>query len=236
VPSHAAQRTIIAIALVLPTLITWIYFILLNGSPSAFQQVAYALGKVVQFSLPAIWVLVVQREPQKLKHPPAWSLFAGAIFGLAVGVGMFALYFFLLKPSGLFTDAIAAVRAKIQSFGASSPPTYLLLAVFYSAIHSLLEEYYWRWFAFGQLSRVCQLPAAIAISSFGFAAHHVLVLQLYFGWLSPFTWVFTVAIIIGGAVWAWLYQTSNSLMAPWLSHAFIDAAIFGIGYTMLGKA
>ena len=42
---------------------------------------------------------------------------------------------------------------------------YLLLAVFYSAIHSLLEEYYWRWFVFGRLSQLCKLPTAIAISS-----------------------------------------------------------------------
>lgn len=146
---------------------------------------------------------------------------------------MCALYFAYLKPSGLLTESIAAVRTKIQSFGASSPLTYLLLSLFYSAIHSLLEEYYWRWFVFGQLSRFCRLPTAIAVSSLGFAAHHVLVLQLYFGWLSPFTWLFTLAIVIGGVFWAWLYRASNSLAATWISHALIDAAIFAIGYTML---
>jgi membrane protease YdiL (CAAX protease family) len=148
---------------------------------------------------------------------------------------MCALYFAYLKPSGMLNESIVAVRAKIQSFGAGSPAVYALLAIFYSAIHSLLEEYYWRWFVFGQLKRLNGLPAAIAISSFGFAAHHVLVLQLYFGWLSPFTWLFSFAIVIGGAFWAWLYNKSNSLAVPWLSHALIDAAIFAIGYTMIPK-
>ncbi|HEY2411087.1 MAG TPA: type II CAAX endopeptidase family protein [Pirellulaceae bacterium] len=221
------------VALVLPTLITWIYFILLNGAPAALQQTAYTLGKIVQFSLPAIWVFLIQRERQKLNRPAAWSLIAGSLFGLTVAAAMAAIYFCILKPSGLLTGPIAVVRTKIQSFGASSPPIYLLLAVFYSAIHSLLEEYYWRWFVFGQLSRVCRLPTAIVSSSVGFAAHHVLVLQLYFGWHSPLTWLFTLAIVIGGAFWAWLYRSSNSLAAPWLSHALIDAAIFAIGYTML---
>jgi len=147
---------------------------------------------------------------------------------------MAALYFYALRPSGLLEGSVAAVRTKIQSFGASSPAIYLLLAVFYSAIHSLLEEYYWRWFVFGQLSRLCRLPSAIVISSVGFAAHHVLVLQLDFGWFSPFSWLFALAIIIGGAFWAWLYRASNSLAAVWISHALIDAAIFAIGYTMLG--
>ncbi len=111
-----------------------------------------------------------------------------------------------------------------------------MLAVFYSAIHSLLEEYYWRWFVFGQLSRICHIPMAIAVSSIGFAAHHVLVLGLYFGYSGPaamFTLLFTMAIVIGGAFWAWLYRASNSLISSWLSHALIDAAIFAIGYTML---
>jgi len=149
---------------------------------------------------------------------------------------MAVLYFFVLKPSNLLTEPIAAVRAKIQSFGAGSPRVYLLLAVFYSAIHSLLEEYYWRWFVFGQLSRFCRIPTAIAVSSIGFAAHHVLVLGLYFGYSGPaafFTLLFTVAIVIGGAFWAWLYAASKSLASSWLSHGLVDAAIFSIGYTML---
>lgn len=227
-------RLVIAISLVLPTLITWIYFVLLNGAPAALQQSAYTLGKIVQFSLPAVWILLIQRDWQKPSRPPAWSLLVGAIFGLIVGLAMCAIYLAGLKPSGLFTGPIAAVGAKIKSFGVSSPPIYLLLALFYSAIHSLLEEYYWRWFVFGQLSRVSPLPTAIVVSSIGFAAHHVLVLQLYFGWLSPFTWLFSLGIVIGGAFWAWLYNKSNSLVAPWLCHALIDAAIFAIGYTMLG--
>jgi membrane protease YdiL (CAAX protease family) len=236
VPSNSASRAIIGVALVLPTLSTWIYFILYNGAPAALQQTAYAVGKIVQFSLPAIWVFLVQRERQKVNRPAAWSLIAGAVFGLVVGIAMAALYFYTLKPSGLLAESIAAVRTKIQSFGASSPPTYLLLAIFYSAVHSLLEEYYWRWFVFGQLSRLCRLPTAIVISSVGFAAHHVLVLGLYFGYSGPtaiFTLLFSLAIVIGGACWAWLYHASNSLVGPWLSHAFVDAAIFAIGYTML---
>jgi len=234
----AANRAIIAVALVLPSLMTWIYFVALNGAPAALQQTAYTLGKVVQFALPAVWVLLVQRERPKFNWPPIWSLIAGVLFGLIVGSMMFALYFGFVKPSGLFGEPIEAIRAKIHSFGVSSPPVFLLLALFYSAMHSLLEEYYWRWFVFGQLTRLCKLPTAIVISSFGFAAHHVLVLGLYFGYSGPtaiFTLLFTLAIVIGGAFWAWLYYRSNSLLAPWFSHALIDAAIFGIGFTMLPK-
>jgi len=228
-----ADRFVIGLALVLPTIITWVYFILLDGAPAAFQQSAYSIGKVIQFGLPVVWVCLVQRNWQKLHRPRAWSLIAGIMFGLAVAGAMAVLYFAFLKPAGVLEGPTTAARAKVASFGVGSPVVFLLVAIFYSAIHSLLEEYYWRWFVFGQLSRSCRLPTAILISSVGFAAHHVLVLQLYFGWLSPLTWLCTVGIVIGGAFWAWLYRASDSIVGPWISHAIIDAAIFGIGYQMV---
>jgi membrane protease YdiL (CAAX protease family) len=63
----------------------------------------------------------------------------------------------------------------------------------------------------------------------------VLVLQLYFGWTSPLTWLFSAGVAIGGAFWAWLYNKSGSLYGPWLSHALVDAAIFAIGYDLVAK-
>ena len=64
-------------------------------------------------------------------------------------------------------------------------------------------------------------------------AHHVLVLATFFGWSSPATYVFSLAIAIGGAYWAWLYARSGSLYGPWLSHLLVDAGIFLIGYDLL---
>jgi membrane protease YdiL (CAAX protease family) len=229
----AADRAVVGVSLVLPTVVTWVYFILLNGAPATLQQGAYGIGKTIQFALPIVWVLLVQRERPKFRPPGSWSLMVGAMFGVTVAAAMIGMYFFALKPTGILDEPSKAVLAKVESFGAGSPIAFLLLAFFYSAFHSLLEEYYWRWFVFGQLARACRLPTAITISSIAFAAHHVLVLGLYFGWLAPLTWLFTLAIVIGGAFWAWLYHKSDSLAAPWLSHALIDAAIFAIGYQMI---
>jgi CAAX protease family protein len=231
-----ANWIVLAVSLVLPTAVTWLYFVALDGAPARLQQGAYSIGKAIQFTLPAVWVCLVQRQRPKFARPSGWSLVVGALFGLTIGAAMVALYLTALQPLGLFDEAASAVRVKVQSFGAGSRTRFLLLAIFYSGIHSLLEEYYWRWFVFGQLAHGGNLPAAIAISSIAFAAHHVLVLGHYFGYWGPscaFTWLFTLAIIIGGGVWAWLYRASRSLYGPWLSHAFVDAAIFAIGYQMI---
>jgi membrane protease YdiL (CAAX protease family) len=110
-----------------------------------------------------------------------------------------------------------------------------MVGVFYSLLHSLLEEYYWRWFVFGQLRRMAPVWIAIAISSLGFMAHHVIVLATYFGIAEPVTWIFSLAIAVGGAFWAWLYHRSGSLVGPWLSHLLVDGAIFWIGYEIVEK-
>jgi membrane protease YdiL (CAAX protease family) len=236
VPLTAADWVVLVVALVLPTAVTWLYFIALNGAPAHLQQSAYTIGKGIQFLLPAVWVFLVHRQRPRWARPPGWSVVWGLAFGLVIGGAMLALYAAVLKPAGLFDSAAGAVREKVRSFGAGSPAAFLLLALFYSAIHSLLEEYYWRWFVFGQLARGCRWPVAVAVSSVGFAAHHVLVLGLYFGYSGTtalLTWLFTLAIVIGGAFWAWLYRASSSLAGPWLSHALIDAAIFAVGYQLI---
>jgi membrane protease YdiL (CAAX protease family) len=63
-------------------------------------------------------------------------------------------------------------------------------------------------------------------------AHHVILLATYFGWSSPWTYAFSLAVAVGGAVWAWLYERSGSLVGPWLSHLVVDAAIFLVGYDL----
>jgi len=230
---HLADRAILVAALLLPSAITWIYFIALAHAPAAAQQIAYAALKAIQFALPLAWVWIVHRERPRWPPLNSRGLLLGAAFGLAVALAMAALYRILLEPRGLFALPAQQVQTKITAFGLDSPAKFILFALFCSAMHSLLEEYYWRWFVFRQLSRWTSLPVAIAISSLGFAAHHVLVLQLYFGWTSPLTWLCSAGVVVGGAAWAWLYHRSGSLYAPWLSHALVDAAIFVIGYDLI---
>ena len=44
---------------------------------------------------------------------------------------------------------------------------------------------------------------------------------------------FALCVAGGGFVWAWLYDRTQSLYAPWISHLLIDAALMAIGYEMV---
>ncbi len=228
-----ATRYLLLFALVLPSLVTLAYFVLADSLPSAVQQSIYAIGKGLQFALPVLCVVWVQREKLLISRPSLKGLTVAVGFGLLILVAMLGLYFGWLKSSPLFAEAILPIREKVTSLGVAMPIAFIGLGVFYALCHSLLEEYYWRWFVFRLSARWLSVPAAIALSSFGFMSHHVFLLGKYFGWASPATWIFSLAVAIGGAVWAWLYHRDGSLVGPWLSHLLIDAAIFIIGYDVV---
>jgi hypothetical protein len=227
-----ADLAAIAVSLVLPTLVTWLYFEAFAHRP-LLAKLSFGIGKTLQFGLPLVWVLWVQRQPPALTRPKAFGLLAGLAFGLAVAAAMLVLYYQMLGPRGFFTGPADEVRQKVSEFGIKTTAAFAAMGLFYSLVHSLLEEYYWRWFVFGQLRRAWPLAPAIALSSVAFASHHVIVLARYFGWSSPATWLFVAGVAIGGAAWAWVYDRSQSLAGPWLSHLIVDAAIFWIGYELV---
>jgi membrane protease YdiL (CAAX protease family) len=217
-------------ALVLPTLVTLAYFVLAASAPAKVQQAVYGLAKVLQFAFPIVWVLWIQRRTIAIWPLNFKGLLIGLIFGLAIAGAMYALYDFGLEDTALLAAAAGPMRAKIAGMALASPTLFIAVGMFYSLFHSLLEEYYWRWFVFGQMQELTRLSTAIVVSSLGFMAHHVLVIGTYFVFLSPATWIFSLCVALGGAFWAWLYHRSGSLLGPWVGHLFVDAAIFAIGY------
>jgi membrane protease YdiL (CAAX protease family) len=115
----------------------------------------------------------------------------------------------------------------------NSPVGFVLFAVGVTVPHSLLEEYYWRWFVFGQLRRRLTLPSAVALSSAGFAAFHIFPLNAYLpGHFFSAVLPFTFCVGVGGATWAWLYERNGTVYVPWLSHLVVDSSLFVIGYDL----
>lgn len=235
-PSRRADAAVIAVAVVFPTLVTFLYFVVLARLSPGVQQTAYAVGKWIQFALPVVWVFYMQRQRFRWIRPTGAGMVLGIGFGLAVLAAMMGLYHLWLKPIGYMAasgQVVEAIQQKIRELGLDSTVKYVGLGVFYSIVHSGMEEYYWRWFVFGQLRRLVSLRAAIVISSLGFMLHHILLLGTFFGYTAPATWLFSLAIAVGGAFWAWLYHQTNSLYAPWISHLLVDAAIFTLGFDMV---
>ncbi|MCG8449087.1 MAG: CPBP family intramembrane metalloprotease [Pirellulales bacterium] len=214
----------------LPSFVTLAYFVWAQGSAASVQQTVYAIAKVVQFAFPVFWVAKIQRQKLQFDLTSSRGVMLGGIFGAVVFFAGLVVYHSWLKSADFFLIGQQPMQEKIAGLGLDSAWKFVALGVFYSLVHSLLEEYYWRWFVFGQLKALVSLRLAIVISALGFMAHHVIVIGTYFGFFTLTTWLFSLAVAFGGVFWAWLYHRSGSLLGPWLSHLLVDAAIFTIGY------
>lgn len=224
-----ATLAAVLFAALFPTFATWLYFVVLPGS--RWMLPVYAACKILQFAFPLVWVLGIERaHPDLWKGPSRAGLLGGLLSGLGISAFLFIVWETLLAGGPIAARAAQAASAKLSAFGIETAGGYLLLAVFYSVFHSLLEEYYWRWFVFGHLRRPLPVRTAAVLSSLAFMSHHVLVVGELAGAYNPRTWLLASTVGVGGLLWAWLYHRSRSLYGPWLSHALVDAALLWIGY------
>jgi uncharacterized protein len=227
----AARWAAILFALSFPSVMTWIYFVAMHGRAAGAQQLAFTCGKAIQFLFPAVWVFLVERHRLEWTRPTRRGMAFGIVMGAVVSGIMLAVYFGGLAQTVEMKTTAADVKEKLIGFGVRTPGLMIAAGVFYALIHSLLEEYYWRWFVFGQLRRLIPTRAAIVVSSLGFMGHHVIVLEhRYLPW--PWWALASLCVAVGGGIWAWLYERSGSILGPWMSHALVDAALFTIGYEM----
>jgi membrane protease YdiL (CAAX protease family) len=222
--------------LLFPTLIGWGVFQAADpGRPglNVVAQLTYGAGILVQLVLPLVCLWRFGHGRPGRAAPGGWDLPLGLGFGLVAGAGAVGLYYWFLRSTPLFAESAVKVHARLAEFGLDSPGGFAVFAFFIAVVHSLLEEYYWRWFVFGRLSRRTSLGVAAALASAAFMAPHVFALSSFLGGEYPgAVLVFTLCVGIGGAFWAWLYWRSGSLVAPWLSHLVVDAALFVVGYDL----
>jgi membrane protease YdiL (CAAX protease family) len=226
--SRSRQIPALLFAALFPSLGTFFYFVALSGTK--WTAPVYLACKVVQFTFPLLWIAGIERaRPHLFKKPGRKGLWFGLFSGLGLLAGLLAFWRGLLARPEL-AGVPAAITAKLDTFAITTPARYAALAIFYSVLHSLLEEYYWRWFLFGRLRRLLPVGAALLLSSLAFTAHHVIVIGTFLGGYGPATWLASLAITAAGALWAWSYQRSDSLYGAWLSHGLADAGLLWVGY------
>jgi len=239
--SSRTPLIIILLAMFIPTVSAYLYFDLLANSAPIAQKGAYGIGKIAQFGIFIVALVLWRQPPSASAGVPEtpfvvsrWSWLAiGAASGVVIGVAIVAGYLVILKPMGIMDSAKLVAIEKMRSFGADSPLLLIAIAVFYAVLHSGFEEYYWRGLVFGGLKLYCRTGTAMLISSLAFMSHHIIILAKFFGYSSIATYLMSLAVAIGGLIWAMLFQQSRSFVPGWISHAIVDAAIFVVGFLLV---
>jgi len=227
--TRAKRLALLLPAMCVPLLASWVYFVLVPGTVLGNAVYTGVKGFALLWPLLAVgWILRERfRDPSPGKRHLA-SLAAGIAFGLAV-VGLLV---FLLKATplhALVAENAGRIAERTHDLGVAEH--YLLFALFISFIHSALEEYYWRWFVFGQLRWLLPAGAAVAVASVAFAAHHVVVLGQFFA--MPWAFALGFCVALGGAVWCWLWLRYGSLLGSWASHVVVDLGLMWVGWEVL---
>lgn len=232
---------IILLGMIIPTLITWIYFDVLSEATAFQQKMAYAIGKLVQVGIMIAAYWFWRQRDKRLSVSTLvfgkpicmrWMAF-GFVSGVFIACLAIAVFQWLLLPLGVMELATQKAKEKLNVLGSDSPSILLAIAVFYSLIHSGFEEYYWRGFVFRAWKEHLGVVNSVCLSSLGFMSHHILVLGKFFGYGSWVTYFLAISVGVGGAIWASLYHRCGNLIPGWISHALVDAGIFAIGYLLL---
>ena len=136
----------LAFALLFPSLLTWAYFIFGERFMPNFSKYIFVAGKTLQFAFPAFIAAFVLQTRWLVRRPKRRGLAFGAIFGGAVGLLIFLVGAYLLKEPGSFKPLVDNLRGelsgRLQSLGMATPSAFIMLTIFYSIVHSGLEEYY----------------------------------------------------------------------------------------------
>lgn len=222
----ARLRAGVALALILPAPSMGLVAALYLWSDSPLGQIIYAVLKLWLLALPVVWVWFVDRHRLRYPRPSSRGMAEAVMTGLV-------MFIVIVSADWLFGDWIDtdAMAVQIEAIGLGVPQTYLLAALYWCTVNSILEEYVWRWFVFTHCEALMPRAAAVVAAGLFFTIHHVIALAFYFDWRV--TLIGAVGVFIGGATWSWLYLRWRNIYAAYVSHVFADIAVFGVGWYLV---
>jgi len=219
--------------MIMPIVAAFFYFIVFPTAEEAWG--VYVAAKVFILLWPVIALVLIEKKrpawPQRIdwrRHVDAvqWGLLTGLII-VVWGISVFEF-----TAIGEYVRTYGgAVRSKVAELHLDVPVVYVLFTGAISLLHSLLEEYYWRWFVYGRLRELIRPSMAYWVAGMAFAAYHYVVLSLYFPALGTFA--FGTLVGIGGVLWCWMLQRQQSIVGIWISHLLVDVGVFYIGYKLV---
>jgi len=193
----------------------------------AVMQPDYVVKSVIKLLLFLALPLLYHRFFPVLRPTHLFSLDRKRLLlSLLAGTVVFCLIlsgFFLLQPYADFSgipQSLTAVTGVTRS-------NFPLVALYISLVNSLLEEFFFRGFAFLTLEKLTSRQTACWFSAGAFAAYHIAIMA---GWFAlPLEILLVAGLFLGGLFLNWCAVRSSSILLPWLIHVFANFAINTVG-------
>lgn len=154
----------------------------------------------------------------------------GVLASLLLGGGVFAVIigaYFILRNLYDFSS----IAGLIEDIGVNGD-NFVYVAIYISFMNSLLEEVFFRGFAFLILEKHSSRAFAYIFSSLTFAAYHVAIMN---GWFNiPLFLLAMLGLFAGGMIFDLINEKFNCIYLSWTVHMFANFGINTIGFIILG--
>ena len=174
------------------------------------RRIAAALRIALAAALLAVQVLFVVLTTRYLKDH--FALIYGAYFALRSVFDFSAVTALLGKNAGVTAE------------------NFLWVSLYISFVNSLLEEFFFRGFAFLVLRRYAGERFACVFSALSFALYHT---AMMLGWFPPLLFLLALAgLTAGGVLFNLLDARAGTIFPSWAVHIFANLAINTVGFIL----
>ena len=187
--------------------------------------------KIVLFLLvPMIYFLLYKEKNvyfKKLFVPKKKDFMLALLLGAGVFAVIMAAYFICrnyIDFSGIQESLTGGIGVNADNF--------VYVAIYISFVNSLLEEFFFRGFAFLVLKQECSRKFAYLFSAIMFALYHV---GMTSGWFNPVIYALSmVGLAAGACIFNFLNERCENIYPSWLVHMCANFAINTVGFILFG--
>lgn len=220
--SRRKRNSILAVVLAGCLAMAWVDAVL---APGYFAKSGIKL--LLFLVLPMCYLLLSKTSPRSLfvlgKRKPLFPFLLGAGVYLVILAA-----FLLLRPVFDFS----AVTGALQNNVGVGKDNFIFVALYISFVNSLLEEFFFRGFAFLVLQRFAGRTVSYLFSAGSFALYHIAIMT---GWFSSlFTTLLIAALFLAGIFFNRLDEKSGTIYPSWMVHMFANFAVNTVGFILFG--
>ena len=219
------KRSIIMCGIIVIFCIVMAY---IDGILKANYFAKSAIKLVLFLFLPTLYALFDKSVETKPLFRPNKQGFRLAI-PLCIGVYVVILGGYLLLQDVF--DFSAITGALTGNIGVNRE-NFVFVSIYISFVNSLLEEFFFRGFAFLTIKRLTTRGFAYIFSAAAFSIYHV---AMMIGWFSPVVFgLILIGLFAGGIIFNFLNEKSGTIYPSWFVHMFSNFDINTVGFILFG--
>lgn len=204
---------------------------LIMGFIDAVIRPDYLVKSFIKIMIFSIMPIIYSRYDKELNLSSLFKVKSKREIIIALLAGL-AVFLFILGAYliiGRFFDFSNVTSSLSENIGVDKE-NFILVAIYISFVNSLLEEFFFRGFAFLKLKEVSTRKFAYIFSALAFALYHV---AMMIGWFDISLFILTIGgLFIGGLIFNYFNEKYKNIYVSWLIHMFANFAINYIGFML----